>query len=72
MVDEAHNLRNPATARAETVRRLLSGAYPKDLLLMTATPVNNSLLDLHALSYFVKNDAAFASRGIPSLLPLHP
>jgi hypothetical protein len=68
VVDEAHNLRNPATARAETVRRLLSGAYPKDLLLMTATPVNNSLLDLHALTgYFVKNDAAFASRGIPSL-----
>ena len=35
---------------------------------MTATPVNNSLLDLHTLvGYFVKNDAAFASRGIPSL-----
>jgi hypothetical protein len=68
VIDEAHNLRNPATARAETVRRLLSGAYPKNLLLMTATPVNNSLLDLHALvGYFVKNDAAFASRGIPSL-----
>ena len=68
VIDEAHNLRNPATSRAETVRRLLSGAYPKNLLLMTATPVNNSLLDLHALvGYFVKNDAAFASRGIPSL-----
>lgn len=68
VIDEAHNLRNPATARAETVRRLLSGAFPKHLLLMTATPVNNSLLDLHALvGYFVKNDAAFASRGIPSL-----
>jgi Helicase conserved C-terminal domain/SNF2-related domain/PLD-like domain len=68
VVDEAHNLRNPATARADTVRRLLSGAYPKHLLLMTATPVNNSLLDLHTLvGYFVKNDAAFASRGIPSL-----
>ena len=68
VIDESHNLRNPATARAETVRRLLSGAFPKDLLLMTATPVNNSLLDLHTLvGYFVKNDAAFASRGIPSL-----
>jgi hypothetical protein len=68
VIDEAHNLRNPATARADTVRRLLSGAFPKHLLLMTATPVNNSLLDLHTLvGYFVKNDAAFASRGIPSL-----
>ena len=68
VVDEAHNLRNAATQRAEVVRRLLSGSYPKDLVLMTATPVNNSLLDLQTLvGYFVKNDAAFASRGIPSL-----
>ena len=68
VVDEAHNLRNAATQRADVVRRLLSGAYPKQLVLMTATPVNNSLLDLHTLvGYFVKNDAAFASRGIPSL-----
>lgn len=68
VIDEAHNLRNAATQRADVVRRLLSGAYPKQLVLMTATPVNNSLLDLHTLvGYFVKNDAAFASRGIPSL-----
>jgi hypothetical protein len=68
VIDEAHNLRNAASQRAEVVRRLLSGAYPKQLVLMTATPVNNSLLDLQTLvSYFVKNDAAFASRGIPSL-----
>jgi hypothetical protein len=68
VIDEAHNLRNAATQRADVVRRLLSGAYPKQLVLMTATPVNNSLLDLHTLvSYFVKNDAALASRGIPSM-----
>jgi Helicase conserved C-terminal domain/PLD-like domain/SNF2-related domain len=68
VIDEAHNLRNAATQRADVVRRLLSGSYPKDLVLMTATPVNNSLLDLQTLvGYFVKNDAAFASRGIPSV-----
>jgi len=68
VVDEAHNLRNAATQRADVVRRLLSGAYPKQLVLLTATPVNNSLLDLYTLvSYFVRNDAAFADRGIPSL-----
>jgi len=68
VIDEAHNLRNAATERADVVRRLLSGAYPKQLVLLTATPVNNSLLDLYTLvSYFVRNDAAFASRGIPSL-----
>lgn len=68
VIDEAHNLRNAATQRADIVRRLLGGAFPKRLVLMTATPVNNSLLDLHTLvTYFVRNDAAFASRGIPSL-----
>ncbi len=37
-------------------------------MLLTATPVNNSLLDLQSLvSYFVKNDAQFASVGIPSI-----
>ena len=68
VIDEAHNLRNVSTQKAEAVRRLLSGRYPKELLLLTATPVNNVLMELHTLiSYFVRNDAAFASLGIPSL-----
>lgn len=68
VIDEAHNLRNAATQRADIVRRLLTGEYPKQLVLLTATPVNNSLLDLHTLvGYFVRNDAAFASVGIPSM-----
>jgi len=66
--DEAHNLRNTATLRAEAVKELLGGEYAKRVLLLTATPVNNSLLDLQSLvSYFVKNDAQFASIGIPSI-----
>ena len=68
VIDEAHNLRNVATQRSDAVRRLLSGRYPKQLVLLTATPVNNALIELHTLiSYFVRNDAAFASLGIPSL-----
>jgi superfamily II DNA or RNA helicase len=68
VVDEAHNARNPATQRAEALRRLLAGTPPKKLVMLTATPVNNSLWDLHALlSYFVKDDAAFLRQGIPSL-----
>ena len=67
-VDEAHTLRNPSTQRAEAMRRLLAGSPPKDLLLLTATPVNNSLWDLYnLLAYFLPNDAAFADAGIPSL-----
>jgi hypothetical protein len=68
VIDEAHNLRNPATQRAHAVRRLLAGSPPKDLVLLTATPVNNSLWDLYwLLSYFIKNDAVFADAGIRSL-----
>ena len=68
VVDEAHNLRNPSTQRAEALRRLLGGSPPKKLVLLTATPVNNSLWDLyHQLGYFIRNDAAFADMGIPSV-----
>ncbi len=68
VIDEAHNLRNPAAQRSQAVMALLGGEYRKKLVLLTATPVNNSLLDLHALvSYFVRNDSQFASIGIPSI-----
>jgi len=68
VVDEAHALRNAATQRADAVRELLAGKAPKDLVLLTATPVNNSLYDLYNLiSYFVPNDAAFVDAGVPSL-----
>ena len=46
----------------------MGGANPKQLVLLTATPVNNTLFDLHALvSLFVRNDAAFVDRGIASV-----
>ncbi len=68
VVDEAHNLRNPSTQRAEALRLLLSRRPPKKLVLLTATPVNNSLLDLyHLLVYFLRNDGVFAADGIRSL-----
>ena len=68
VIDEAHNLRNAATQKAEAVRDLLWKGEPKKLMLLTATPVNNSLEDLRTLvGYFVRNDAQFASVGIPSI-----
>lgn len=68
VIDEAHNLRNPNTLRAEAVNALLGGPYPKKVVLLTATPVNNSLFDLYTLvSYFIKNDGYFAHVGIPSI-----
>ena len=68
IVDEAQAFRNPGTDRARALRRLLQGAPPKKLVLMSATPVNNSLWDLYYLiTYFAKQDAAFADIGIRSL-----
>jgi len=68
LVDEAHNYRNPDTpTRAAVLRRLLMGQR-RDLVLLTATPVNNSLWDLyHLLRYFVRQDAALADRGVLSI-----
>lgn len=43
VVDEAQAFRNPDTKRAQALRRLLQGRPPKTLILMSATPVNNSL-----------------------------
>ncbi|MFQ5506111.1 MAG: phospholipase D-like domain-containing protein [Planctomycetota bacterium] len=68
VVDEAHNYRNPdAPTRAGVLRRLLAGKR-RDLVLLTATPVNNSLWDLyHELRFFLKQDAALAHRGVLSI-----
>ena len=43
----------------------------RDLVLLTATPVNNSLFDLYNLiSYFLKQDSALIKKGIPSIKEL--
>lgn len=68
VIDEAHAFRNPGTQQSEALRQLLRGDPPKDVVMLTATPVNNSLWDLYyLLYYFIKNDAEFASEGIRSL-----
>lgn len=69
LIDEAHALRNPDAERSKALKEFLQSVPPKDVVLLTATPVNNHLLDLHVLlTYFLRDDAAFAARGIPSLL----
>ena len=42
VIDEAQAYRNPDALRAGVLRKLLEGSPPKDLVLLTATPVNNS------------------------------
>ena len=65
--DEAHALRSPGTTWYGAMSRLLGG-QEKDLLLLTATPINNGLWDLyHMVMAFARHDEAFAPRGISSL-----
>ncbi len=68
VIDEAHAFRNNLTLRAEALHRIVDSRIPKDLVLLTATPVNNSLEDLYTLiMFFARSDYAFADVGIPSL-----
>lgn len=69
VVDEAHNLRSSSTQRSIAIDEvILAGSHPKKVVLLTATPVNNSLMDLDTLlRYFIRNDAQFARLGIPSI-----
>ncbi|MFH0785908.1 MAG: SNF2-related protein [Pseudomonadota bacterium] len=53
VIDEAHRLRNvykPSNVIANTLKRALAG---KDKLLLTATPLQNSLLELFGLVSFI-------------------
>lgn len=64
VVDEAHAYRNAGNTWYRALDRLMGGA-PKKLLLLTATPVNNSLWDLHNLFLlFGRHDAAFGGEPL--------
>ena len=68
VIDEAHNLRNSSAQRSGAVDRVITAGSPKKVVLLTATPVNNSLSDLETLiKYFIRDDVRFASLGIPSI-----
>ena len=64
LVDEAHAFRNRATRRYRALAALTRGAR---VLLITATPVNNSLDDLYWLLRLFAGDATFGCVGIPDL-----
>ena len=67
IVDEAHALRNEDTTWYRAMERLLGGT-PKQVVLLTATPINNGLWDLYNLvMLFARHDRAFAAAGIDSV-----
>lgn len=68
VVDEAHNLRNASAQRSLAVEKAILAGGKKKVVLLTATPVNNSLMDLDALlRLFIRNDSQFAHLNIPSI-----
>lgn len=68
VVDEAHALRNDDTSWYRAMEALMGGAARKELVLLSATPINNGLWDLHNLvMLFARHDRAFSRIGIDSL-----
>ncbi len=76
LVDESHNFRNPSSRRYGALERLLgqgggrgAAGQRKKVILLTATPINNDLLDLyHQVSLITIGDKShFLSCGIGDL-----
>jgi superfamily II DNA/RNA helicase len=60
IIDEAHHFRNPKSNRGELFMNL---AKDKQLFMLTATPMNNSLDDLyHLINYIAQNQKDYFSR----------
>ncbi len=71
VVDEAHHFRNPGLKERSRYWRLFEIAEGKELYFLTATPVNNRLIDLqHMIELFSRRQADYfkdAPLGIHSL-----
>jgi superfamily II DNA or RNA helicase len=76
LVDEAHNFRNPNANRYGNFERVLGanggrgrGGVRKKVILLTATPINNDLFDLHnQIALITRGDRSyFAAAGIGDL-----
>lgn len=69
VIDEAHKYRNQNTNRWKNVRKLQkkSDGFPNKFLLLTATPLNNSINDIFNLIRLFIDDtfAPFRIKGIP-------
>ena len=70
VVDESQNFRSKNAQRRQNLMRLLSVGVSKRVLLLTATPINNSLMDLYyQLSIITKekDDYFWEAAGIADL-----
>ncbi len=76
LIDESHNFRNRTTQRYENLERIISAngrrgrdGSRKKLVLLTATPINNTIFDLHnQLTLITGGDRSyFSGAGIGDL-----
>lgn len=69
VVDESHNFRNPQTNRWINLFQIIKSKPDKKVILLTATPVNNTTFDLyHQLRLITRdNPRALVSAGIADL-----
>jgi superfamily II DNA/RNA helicase len=69
LIDESHNYRNVSTNRHNALMKLLAAGKKKQVILLTATPIHNTLMDLyHQLSLITAgDDTHFAELGITDL-----
>ncbi len=68
LVDESHNFRNPGTKRYRALMEIIRGGQKPDkrVLLLTATPINNSLWDLyHQLMLITRGDNSWYAGRSP-------
>lgn len=64
IVDEAHAFRNPGTRRHRALSWLCRDAR---VVLLTATPINNSLMDLYFLLRLFLGEGSMDDLGVPDL-----
>lgn len=69
VIDESQNFRSKTATRRQNLMKMMSMGRRKQVLLMSATPVNNSLMDLYYQTSIITRgrDDAFADIGIPDL-----
>ena len=71
VIDEAHHFRNRSSNRYRKLFDMMAGGHQKQMFMLTATPINNSFLDLqHLIELFThRQDDYFAAAplGIHSL-----
>ena len=70
LIDESQNFRSRGAARRENLMKLMSVGKKKQAVLLSATPINNSLMDLYyQLSIITGGDDSYFYKtiGIPDL-----